>query len=167
MQMGFSRGQTKGNSAHSLVSVGRGDGCDVARLGTASGVPRLVLCGSVDVAMHKRCTATAEHYNGPTSAASLVSAMQPPPPPEPRLPEHMPNSHILGFSHACVCTHLRSVRSRAGRIPARTAFGEKQTLGWGSPKAAELSPPFLSPNHSLWALTSSRVGAGGFSVSRG
>lgn len=29
-------------------------------------------------------------------------------------------------------THLRSVRSRAGRIPARTAFGEKRRqLGWG------------------------------------
>lgn len=83
------------------------------------------------------------------------------------LPEHMPNSHTLGFSHACVCTHLRSVRSRAGRIPARTAFGEKQTLGWGSPKAAELSPAFLSLNHSPWVLTSSRVGIGGFSVSRG
>lgn len=87
--------------------------------------------------------------------------------------------------HAATCcssmppaaTHLHSVHSRAGRIPAHTVLGrsrdhkDREQSALGSLRASRAQPSVSAPKasclHPHLALTSSWTGTSGSSVSRG
>lgn len=108
MHTGLSRGHTKGNSVHSLVSAGR-----------------------------KMWAGSCCRWPPGSSYAWMEPRTSPVAPWSPLLHPlcHLPTSPAA--------THLRSVRSRAGRIPAHTAFwGEADRARMGQ-DPGEPSPSFL------------------------
>lgn len=131
----------------------------MARLGTASGVPWLPLCVSVDVAIRKRCAATAEHYHVPISAASLVSAMHPLPPQSPCSQSTCPTA-ILWVSAMPVSalTYAASVLVLGESLPA-LRLGRSRHWDGAAPRQQSSAPhscPLITPRGSLppagWAL---------------